>query len=293
MCNTPKKHQMKFTLKLTTITLGLLLTISCNIKRTASEMNTILSESKFLTDSVYSEYLKEYRKHTIYLPKGFDKNKKYPIVYATDGGSGLTDVKLVLDSLIVSNNIKPLLFVASFANNKIADSTSVTNGLGEKIMMQFRNFEYVNNMTEDTLLMKRFPNHMSYFIKEFIPGIEKQYNQNLNKSDRYFYGVSNGAGFGLSLLNNRPDLIGTYICFSTFGGDIQSNNWDINTKYPNLYLKYGTEEPFFLKDDAEFLKSKYGELNSFIEIKEYEGGHNNKYWSKEFIEVMNKVIKVK
>ncbi len=282
---------MKFTLKLTIVTLGLLLAISCSVKKTVSDKKTVFSESQFLTDSIYSEYLKEYRKHNIYLPKGFDKNKKYPIIYATDGDTEITNIKSLLDSLIVSNNIKPLIFVASFSNDKIADSTSATYGNGDKLYLNFRNFEYVNNMSDDTLLMKRFPNHMSYFIKEFIPEVEKQYNQNLNKNDRYFYGVSNGAGFGLSLLNNKPNLIGTYICFSTFGGDIQSNNWDTNTKYPILYLRYGTEEPFFLKDDAEFLKSKYGELNSLVEIKEYEGGHNNKYWRKEFIEVTGKILK--
>jgi enterochelin esterase-like enzyme len=229
----------------------------------------------------------------VYLPKGFDSEKKYPIIYATDGNSSLTDKKDLLDSLIDNKIIKPLIFVASFSNNKIADSTSVTTGDGKKVKLGYRNFEYVNDYastTKDSSLAKRFENHKSYFSSELINYIEEKYNQNNGMEYRYFYGVSNGAGFGMSLLNEKHKLIGTYMCFSTFGGDIQSNTWNENIKYPNLYLRYGSDEFFGLKEDAEFLKSKYAESNSFIESKEYEGGHNNKFWKEEFSEIIIRIL---
>ena len=219
-----EKHRMRIIIG--TILIGILgvLITSCNSKKT-----TNLSKSEFLTDSIYSKYLNEYRKHNVYLPKDFDNENEYPIIYATDGNSSLVD---------------------------------------------------------------RFQNHKLYFTKELITEIEKNYNQEIGKTDRYFYGVSNGAGFGLSLLNNNPDVIGTYICFSTFGGDIQSNTWNENVKYPNLYLRYGSDEFFGLKEDSEFLESKYTESNSFIETKEYEGGHNNEFWKKEFSEIIPRILKV-
>lgn len=269
--------------------LGFLMT-SCNSHKTST-----LSKSEFLTDSIYSKYLSEYRKHNIYLPKGFDRKNDYPIIYATDGNSSLTDKKDLFDSLIDNKIIKPLIFVASFSNNKIADSTSTTTGDGKKVKLSYRNFEYVDRKPtrlEDSLLVDRFKNHELYFTKELITEIEKKYSQNSRKSNRYFYGVSNGAGFGLSLLNKNPQIIGTYICFSTFGGDIQSNEWNNNIKYPDLYLRYGSNEFFGLKEDAEFLKSKYNESNSFIETKEYEGGHNNEFWKKEFSEIISRILKV-
>jgi enterochelin esterase-like enzyme len=274
-----------------TILIGILgmLTTSCN-----SPKNTNLSKSEFLTDSIYSEYLSEYRKHNVYLPKGFDNENDYPIIYATDGNSSLTEKKNLLDSLIDNKIIKPLIFIASFSNNKIADSTSTTTGDGKKVKLSYRNFEYVDRKPtrlEDSLLVDRFQNHKLYFTKELINKVEKKYNQKVSRADRYFYGVSNSAGFGLSLLNNNPDIIGTYICFSTFGGDIQSNTWNENTTYPNLYLRYGSDEFFGLKEDAEFLKIKYAESNSFIETKEYEGGHNNEFWKKEFSEIIIRILK--
>lgn len=288
MSNAKKKSMRKIEILIIGI-IGLSI-ISCQSKKSTSN-----SESKFFTDSIYSKHLNEYRKHNVYLPKGFDNGKEYPIIYATDGNSSLTEKKKLLDSLIDNKIIKPLIFVASFSNNKIADSTSTTTGDGKKVHLSYRNFEYVDRKPtrlEDSLLVDRFKNHELYFTKEMITEVEKNYNQNNRKTDRYFYGVSNGAGFGMSLLNKNPDIIGTYICFSTFGGDIQSNNWDKDIKYPKLYLRYGSDEFFGLKEDAEFLKSKYAESKSFIESKEYEGGHNNKFWNKEFSEIIIRVLKI-
>lgn len=260
-----------------------------------SKKNTINLESKFYTDSIYSEHLSEYRKHNIYLPKRFNTENKYPIIYATDGSdiNGINFFKETLDSLISNNIIKPTLLIVSHSNNKIADSTSMSIGDGKKGYLQFRNFEYINDyasVSKDSLLVNRFKNHMLYFKEELISKTEKEFNLNINKEDSYFYGVSNGAGFGLSLLNTYPNIIGNYLCFSTFGGDIQSNTWREGVNYPNLYLNYGSKEPLFLKEDAAFLKSKYKELNLYSEIKEFEGGHDYKIWNEKFIKTISKLI---
>lgn len=279
---------MKLKIELIIIGISGLLITSCQTKN----LNQ-LETSEFLTDSIFSQNLNEYRKHNVYLPKGFNKAKKYPIIYATDGNSSLTDKKEILDSLIGNRIIKPLIFVASFANNKIADSTSLKTGEGKNVKLGYRNFEYINDYastTKDSSLANRFENHKSYFVKELIKHIEDKYGQNIGKESRYFYGVSNGAGFGMSLLNEKPELIGTYLCFSTFGGDIQRNIWKTKITYPKLYLKYGSEEPLFLKDNAEFLKRKYDESNSFIEIKEFNGGHSNKFWKEEFVDTVKKIL---
>lgn len=272
-----------------TFLIGILFT-SCNSKTT-----TTPSKSKFLIDSLYSESFGYYRKHNLYLPKDFDTKKDYPIIYATDGNSNLTDKKILLDSLIDNKIIKPLILVASFSNGKIADSTSMTIGNGKRHNLTYRYFEYVNqDFPKDNKyphLENTFKNHLNYFSKELIQYIEKNLNQTTNRDDRYFYGASNGAGFGLSLLNTNPDLIGTYLCFSTFAGDIKSNtSWNSNTKYPNLYLRYGSEETF-LDADAKFLKLKYAETNSFIDVKKYNGGHNNKFWEKEFTNIITDILK--
>lgn len=262
-----------------------------------SNKTIISTESLYYTDSIYSKSLSEYRKHNIYLPKYFNSEKDYPIVYATDGFTIKENsfLKKNLDSLIENNIIKPIIFVESHSNSKIADSTSTTYGDGRKAKLNFRNFEYVDNDsgTQDLKhLLNRFKNHMSYFKDEFIISIEKQFNLNKSKNDRYFYGVSNGAGFGMELLNRNTELIGTYLCFSTFGGGIKTNTWKKDIKYPNLYMIYGSKEPDFLKEESQIIEKVYLDSNSFAEIRSFEGGHDYKIWNQELIKLLTKLFSV-
>ena len=131
---------------------------------------------------------------------------------------------------------------------------------------------------------------MTYFKDELISSVEGKLTGKIKRKDRYFYGYSNGAGFGLSLLNTHPDLIETYLCFSAFGGDVQTNNWNKDVHYASLYLKFGKNEPPFLKEDADFLQAKYADLNAFIDIEEFDGGHDWKKWNKGFIETVLKLF---
>ncbi|WP_048330953.1 alpha/beta hydrolase [Bizionia psychrotolerans] len=285
---------MKNILNLCVLAIFTITCLSCESKKKEPESKQ--SESKYYTDSIFSSSLSEFRKHNVYLPKNFDSNLKYPIIYATDGNNTIENsfYKTLLDSLINHHIIKPVMLIVSHSNSKIADSTSTTTGDGQKVHLQFRNFEYVDRKPtrlEDSMLVNRFNNHMVYFEDELITTIENTFRQKLIKEDRYFYGVSNGAGFGMSLLNTYPNTIGTYICLSTFGGDMQSNLWQENVNYPNLYLQYGSEEPFFLKDDADFLKAKYAELNLFAEVKAFEGGHDYKKWQETFSETIIALFK--
>jgi enterochelin esterase-like enzyme len=287
-----KKHRMR--IKIGILFIGILgvISTSCDLKKTAK-----LSESEYYTDSIYSKHLKEYRRHNVYLPRGFDSGKEYPIIYATDGNqiSEKKFYKRLLDSLIDNQIIKPTILIESHNNSIVADSSG-TVGNGDKLYLNYRNFEYVENQYIDSQhnpkLSDRFKNHLNYFNDELIFSVENKLNQKLTKDDRYFYGVSNGGGFGMSMLNKKPNTIGTYLCFSIFGGNIKSNIWKLNVDYPNLYSEYGSEEPFFLKEDAEFLKTKFNELNLFAEINEFDGGHDYKIWNEKFIEIISKELAI-
>lgn len=274
----------------------LLIVLNACLSKTEKKEPEPVSGSQYFTDSIFSKNLSEYRKHNVYLPKGFDKANQYPIIYATDGNT-ISDKKFykkIFDSLIDNKIIKPVIFVESHYNGKIADSTSMTSGNGSKVMLNYRNFEYTRDYEkshEGTDLGNRFKNHILYFNEELISSTESKLNQKPTKKNRYFYGVSNGAGFGLNLLNKYPNTIGTYLCFSTFGGDAEKNEWKSTISYPNLYLKYGSKEPVFLDMDAEFLKEKYTEFNAFIDIEKFEDGHDYKIWKQKFIETVSKLLK--
>ncbi|MGB0897480.1 MAG: alpha/beta hydrolase [Flavobacteriaceae bacterium] len=286
-------------MKTTILNLLTLLTISFVITSCHTKHTLLKSKSKLYTDSIYSKHLSEFRKHNIYLPKNFNPKNKYPIIYATDGseineeGFYFRESMKTFDSLIDNNIIKPFIFIASYYNknntNIIIDSTKK----GNKLYYPFRNIEYQKfkpTQINDSVFTNIFNNHMLYFKNELISHIEHEFNQHLNKNDRYFYGSSAGAGFGISLLNDFPNKIGTYICFSTSGGDIQLKHWKRNITYPTLYFQYGIKEEK-LQKDADYLRLKYQVLNSNYYTKQFNGGHNYEIWDKEFIKIITQLFK--
>jgi enterochelin esterase-like enzyme len=243
--------------------------------------------SKYYTDSIHSKYLSEYRKHNIYLPAGFEKSKKYPIIYKTDGSEIKNDnfLKTTLDSLIHNKIIQPIIVIESHSNTKIADSISYKTGAGEPVRLMYRNFEYIPDYNKDAIsndLQNRFTNHMHYFKDELLL-LEKELGQSATKEDRVFYGYSNGAGFGMCLLNKYPEFIGTYLCFSDMGGNVNQNQWNANVTYPDLYYVYGQEEAFLIDGSAKKLKEVYNNSESELEIIVFEGGHDYKFWYQYFI----------
>lgn len=256
-------------------------------------MNAV-TDSQFYTDSIFSKNLGEYRKHNVYLPKGFNKQQQYPIIYATDGSTSLEGnfYKVTLDSLIDNKIIKPTIYIATHSNRKIANSTTNARN-GEKVTIDYRNFEYVETFkygTSDPDLSNRFKNHLLYFKDELIPQVEEQLMQKPENENRFFYGYSNGAGFGANLLNKYPDIIGTYICSSTLGSNVGGNKWHKEIKYPDLYLQFGDEESSVFKKESENLARKYKDSKSCVELEEYKGGHDYKKWNEVFIRTISELL---
>lgn len=284
-----------------TIILASLFTTSCQTKSDIiSSKFKYNTESKLYTDSIYSKHLSEYRKHNIYLPANFNPQKKYQIIYGTDGsdihdeGFYFKESLKKFDSLIENNIIKPFIFIASYYNKEYTNIPVGTSENGESFFYPFRNIEYEkfkSTRDKDTIFTNRFNNHMLYFKDELITMIENEFSQCLEKNDRFFYGSSAGAGFGISLLNKFPNKIGTYLCFSTYGGGIQSKKWNTNTEYPTLYFEYGSEEPS-LKVDADFLNLKYKKIHLNYYVKQFSGGHNYKHWDKQFVKTITELFKI-
>ena len=172
-------------------------------------------------------------------------------------------------------------------------NSSIQTQDGANFALHYRLFEYVESVGPVPLpeLEDRFRNHMQYFTAELIPAVEKEFNQDSGKEHRIFYGFSNGAGFGANLLNKDPDLIGTYICYSTLGSKAEEGNWSADITYPDLYLQYGDQEDDAFKSEAKFLKAKYQESNSFCDLKVYQGGHEETKWYQEFKKTISEILK--
>lgn len=253
-----------------------------------------LAKSGYYTDSIYSEALGEYRGHNVYLPKGYRNSEQYPIIYATDGelSSESNSIKPVLDSLIENKLSKPFIYIESHSNANEVPGTQMQLEDGQLVSMQYRFFEFVESSNESGLpgTEDRFVNHMRYFKDEFIPQLEEKLGQNSQAEDRIFYGFSNGGAFGVNLLNKHPQLIGTYICYSTVGSNHEKFKWDKTPSYPKLFLQYGSEEDAGFKEESEALHTVYKNNNWPSDLQVYQGGHEEHLWDIEFAKTITQIL---
>jgi enterochelin esterase-like enzyme len=258
----------------------LLSLISCKVLK--ENMEKPLSESRIKIDTIFSTNLEESRLISTYLPKGYTKEKTYPVIYATDGQIVVDSYKQSVDSIIENKIIPEFIFVGVHSNE-----TNVPNS-----GFSYRNYEYVKGWADekDTLLNARFYKHYDFFTKEVLNFIQQKYSVTKEKKNRFFYGVSNGAGFGVTLGSENPNLFSIYICFSMAGGNYENLKWT-NYNSPYYYLAYGNEEPYPLVIALEEFDQFLTQNNHDHSLHIYDGGHDRKKWESEFLNILSKIIK--
>lgn len=240
-------------------------------------------KSKIITDTIFSKSLNERRLISIYLPRYYNKNKKYPVVFCTDGQNIVKAYKPGLDSIMDNGLAKRFIVVGVHSNEKKVDEYS-----------EYRNYEYLKwkaSSSKNPDLKDRFKNHLKFFSTEVIDFVEKNYSISQDRKKRLFYGFSNGADFGISLGAQHPLLFKYYICLSvTGGGAFKNNNWSMSN-YPFYYLAYGNNEPLPLKIGADNFK-KYLNIHNYAhKFWVFNGGHSKSKWEKEFFEVIVEILK--
>lgn len=256
------------------------------------------SKSTFYVDSIFSKSLNEYRKMNVYLPKDFVNGQPYPIIYATDGNKlsleqfDNNNYRLILDSLIQGKFIPPLIYIESYSNPKRVEPIMYTED-GQIVSWQYRNYEYRELMSQeskDSILHLRFNQHFTYFTEELIPTIEHEFSLPDDRDNRYFFGYSNGGAFGVNMAFKRPDLISTYLCFSTFGSNIERLNWNSEIKYPLLYLEYGDQENLSFQWESEAIAKRCTELKIPFRINKYRGDHDPLIWQEKFASTLLEIF---
>ncbi len=270
-------NQMK--LKHNIILTLLLVLLSC--QSSVKVKTSIACQSCIVTDTIFSKNLNENRLISIYLPKGYTKNKTYPVVYCTDGQTVVDSYKIEIDSVISRHTVPEFIMIGVHSNeNKVKNSE-----------FDYRNFEYIKGWADehDSLLNLRFSNHHKFFSQEVITHVEQKYSVSRNSKDKVFYGTSNGAGYGVTLGANNPTLFENYICFSMAGGNYKKLDLS-ESNYPCYYLSYGNKEPFPLviaiNEFEKFLTKNNYDHKFWI----YNGGHDRLMWKKEFFKTLTKVL---
>jgi len=247
-----------------------ILGIGCKAKKLISN-----SEPIVISKRMYSVNLKEEREMTIYLPKDYEAELDLPVVYSTDGQIITNAYIQAIDSLI-NNGISPKFILVGVHSNE---------NLVQNSGNAFRNYEYLKSWSEDSenqKLNNLYKNHLEFFSVEVLQYIEDNFPVSRKSENRIFYGCSNGAGFGVCMSVDKPNLFDNYLCLSMAGGTYDHISWPYK-KYPNMILAYGEKEPLPLiiavEEYHEFLKSK----NYKHTFYKYDGGHDRTKWKNEFV----------
>jgi len=127
--------------------------------------------------------------YSVYLPHGYEKMGKLPVVYVTDGYEylhpRLGNMATVLDNLIAEKKIKPIAAI-------FIDHREPINRMNNKRMQELAmNSKYLD-----------------FFVGELIPHIEKKYPVADNAAQRAIMGTSMGALTSTYFAFARPDIFG-------------------------------------------------------------------------------------
>jgi enterochelin esterase-like enzyme len=242
--------------------------------------NKKAKQSQLIKDTLFSESFGENRPLTIYLPKGFKKAKTYPVVYMADGQLLIESYAKSIDSLIAKKLMPEIVVIGVNSNETLIPS----------MRLEYRNFEYLKNLHggKDTLNL-RFAKHFEFFTSEVVNYAEKNYSVSKNKDDRTFYGTSNGADLGITIAQDKPQLIGTYILCSIVQGSLEPFVWT-KTNCPRFFLATGDQEDEIVRDEAKKLGNYLTQISAPYELVFYNGGHDRKKWEVQFIATLPKAL---
>ncbi len=214
-----------------------------------------LASSQTLSLSIDSEHMHQTMPFRIYLPKGFDSNNNYPILYCFHGHgcdeSFWSDLGLLeqADELIEQGILSPCILVLPYIRDsrieELEHELKMNGHLGERIIDL-------------------------YVTQELIPYVDANYTyetQNKNSSKRYIGGFSEGGMIALRIALHHPDLFKKVGAYSPA---LLSDRFSHNELEKWLF-KDQTE----LVDDENTQKQFY-QQNTYQELRLYiDAGTNN------------------
>ncbi|SDW08013.1 esterase family protein [Paenibacillus sp. CF384] len=197
------KHNLSliFIMLATAFLLGL---TACSPNNESVSDVTPASNSKLTSATFHSESLdKDMRMH-VYLPEGYDANRKYPVLYLIHGWSGddtswtkALEIDKTADRLIEAGEIEPLIMVFPQMNNSY--------GLNSSEVYRSTN----PDAPYDATYYGRFED---YLIKDIIRYVDSHYYTQADQEHRYIGGYSMGGFISLHTAFVHPEL------FSKIGG---------------------------------------------------------------------------
>ena len=226
--------------------------------------------------TIESKVLGRTMKYSVYLPKGYDKSKEYPVLYMLHGANGSNNDWLNGGKINVN------------ASNAASEGTAP-----EMIVIcpdcGGDNF-YCDNYKGNDI------KYMTYFFTEFLPTVENLYAVKKDRASRAIGGLSMG-GFGslyYGLLH--PEMFSyVYACSPATYIDGAPNLYDLLSKadvskLPGITIEIGTED--FLYQSAGSFKQALDAKKVPNEYITRAGTHDWPFWAACTPKIMKKLGEV-
>lgn len=218
--------------------------------------NKQIPHGKLINKKIYSKTTDKKYNITIYLPHNYNENvvKKYPTVYFQDGAEyiELGSTVNVLDNLIHKKMIRPTMAVFVTPTN--------------------RNVEYA---------FENRNKYATFFSKELVPYIDKQFLTLPKTKNRIVIGDSYGANISALICYYYPNIFGKCGLHSAA---FQPNSFEVIDLFKNVekievdfYAVWGTYEKMvdnMMREFLEIAKDK----NFTIKSEKYPEGHSWGLW---------------
>jgi enterochelin esterase family protein len=236
-----------------------------------------------------SPTLKMKRRMTVYIPAGYEKGGKYPVLYLLHGAGGdeeawttLGRASQIMDNLIASGKAKPMIVVMPNGNtNCEAAPGEWSKGMYKPSFMGHASSKSVATMDES------FPDIVKY--------IENNYKVLKGKNNRAICGLSMGGGHSFDISKRYPNMFNYIGLFSAalFMGNnnpqketLEGMESDSSFKkeiatlfnaHPKLYWIAIGKTDFLYKSNAEYRKFLDSHKYKY-EYHESEDGHIWRNW---------------
>jgi enterochelin esterase-like enzyme len=277
---------------------------------------TQVPKVKFGTIKQYPNFATQYikpRNVDIWLPEGYSKEKKYPVLYMNDGQM-LFDSTLnwnksswhldeIVSQLINENKIKEVIVVAvwntgperhseycpqkPYEKCSTEEKEMLRNSVRKNGTGVFNNFEIKSDL------------YLNFIVEELKPFIDKNYATLPRKENTFIAGSSMGGLISLYAICEYPEIFGSAACLST--------HWPViftmeDNPMPNLIFNYLKEKlpdpkshriymdygdltldamyPPFQPAVNEIMKEKGFINNNFVNNYFKGEDHSEKAWSK-------------
>jgi predicted alpha/beta superfamily hydrolase len=199
-----------------------------------------------ISDTIFSEILKEKRAIDVRLPRGYKtaSEETYDVIYLLDGEWNMHNFSFIHSFALEDEFVPPVILVA--LPNSYIDGQNMRDR--DFLPLEMKNNERAGG--GDAFI--------EFLKKEVIPYIDENYATNGENS---LYGHSYGGLFSMYVLLTEPDLFETYYCtdppLGWQNGYLKKRAGDRFEKSPDLYKKLwiaGTSNNSSIKDMHKFLQ---------------------------------------